>query len=62
LTAHNQRIETIYGNIPSKRLAGEQIYATGRYRNFLWSRAMIQDEPVISTLVHPAYYLYAVRS
>src|SRR5258708_29751384 len=61
LATYDKRIKTIHNDGFRDGPAGEQFYAPGRQPDLLCDRAMIEYEPVVGALMHPAYYLYIVR-
>src|SRR5260370_24689815 len=61
LATYDKRIKTIHNDGCHDGPASEQFYAPGWQPDLLCDRAIIEYEPVVGALMHPAYYLYIVR-
>src|SRR5258708_23975741 len=61
LATYDKRIKTIHNDGFRDGPASEQFYAPGWQPDLLCDRAIIEYEPVVGPLMHPAYYLYIVR-
>src|SRR6266851_299863 len=61
LATYDKRIKTIHNDGFRDGPASEQFYAPGWQPDLLCDRAIIEYEPVVGALMHPAYYLYIVR-
>src|SRR5260370_14355146 len=61
LATYDKRIKTIHNDGFRDGPASEQFYAPGWQPDLLCDRAIIEYEPVVGALMHPAYYLYILR-